>query len=95
MAEAKAKAAKAEATDSGVTFEYGKETYVIDSAAFTDVELIEAVEDEKYMKAIRGYLGAAQWARFKDSVRTSDGRVPMEEFEPFLKVLMEALGQGN
>lgn len=89
------KAAKAEAEGSDISFEWGDRTWVVPREAFDNVELFEAIEDEKYLTAVRGYLGRTQWDEFKDSVRDDAGRVPTEEFEGFLNTLMEALGQGN
>lgn len=92
-------AAKREAdpeTPEGASFEFEGVKYTIDPAAYTDVELLEAVEDEKYIAACRGYLGKVQWAKAKESLRDPDtGRVPGDRFEPFMQAIMEALGNPN
>ena len=87
-------AAKAEVDGAPIEVDFGDEHYTIDRDQADNLELMEFVEDEQYIKAIRGYLGRAQWDRWKDSVRTADGRVPAASFEEFLNVIMEAIG-GN
>lgn len=78
-----------------VSFEYDGETYTIDPANVDNLELFEAVEDEKYLTAARGFVGKDQWNKFKDTHRDAEGRVPMAPVEGFLQALMEAVGQGN
>lgn len=97
----KAKAAldatKAEATGDAqpVSFVFDGETYTIDADAADDLELMEYIEDEKYILALRGYLGAEQWRRFKDGHRNEKGRVTAERAGEFLQALTEAIGSGN
>lgn len=79
-----------------ITFEYDGETYTIDEDAVDNLELFEAIEDEKYLTAARGFVGRDQWQRFKDRYRDPvTGRVPMEPVQGFLQTMMEAIGQGN
>lgn len=94
---AAAKARKAEATDDpkDFTFEYDGETYTVAAENLDNLELFEAIEDQRYLRATRGFIGQAQWDAFKDKYRTPDGRVPMSGLEGFLSALMEAVGQGN
>lgn len=87
--------AEAKATPRVITFEHDGLTYTVTSEAAEDVELFEAIEDEKYMSAVRGFLGREQWAAFKDAHRTPAGRVPMPAMESLLNALMGAIGQGN
>lgn len=87
-------AARAEAEDKVIAVDFDGEHYTIDRVQADNLELMEFVEDENYIKALRGYLGREQWDRWKDSQRTEDGRVPMAPFEDFLNVIMEAIG-GN
>lgn len=91
------RARKAEATGKfeDVTFTHGGNEYTVRGESLNNLELFEAIEDEKYLTATRGFLGREQWDAFKDSVRTDDGRVPMEPLEDFLADLMKAVGQGN
>lgn len=88
----KASAAKGEATEQSIKVEYQGNTYEIDRANANNLELLELTEDEKYISAIKGYLGAAQWAKWKDSVRDEKGRVPADGFEDFLNAVMVAIG---
>src|SRR5699024_12722560 len=81
------KAAKAEAENKDITFEWNERDWIVPREAFDNVELFEAIEDEKYLTAVRGYLGRTQWSEFKDSVRDDAGRVPTEQFESFLNTL--------
>lgn len=88
-------AAKAEAKDKDVELDFEGVHYVIDRDNAKNLELMEFVEDEQYIKAIRGYLGADQWAKFKDANRDEKGRVAAEPFEPFLNAVMAAIGGGS
>lgn len=94
---ASADARKAEATQKRepVTFEHLGFEYTVSPENTDNLELFEAVEDEKYLTAVRGFLGNEQWALFKDNNRTEDGRVPLASLEGLLENLMEAIGQGN
>lgn len=88
--------AKDEARGRDVTFTYGGVEYVIDRGNADNLELMEFVEDEQYIRAIRGYLGPDQWAKWKASVRDEKGRVPTDGFEPFMQAVMDAIGgKGN
>lgn len=88
--------AKAEAKGGNVELDYDGEHYTVDRANADNIELMEFVEDEKYISAIRGYLGPDQWAKFKDAHRDEQGRVPSLHFQPFLQHVMDVLGgSGN
>lgn len=84
-------AAKAEALDQDISLSFHDRHYVIPRANADDVELFEAIEDEHYITAVRGFLGREQWGDFKDAHRV-DGRVPMSALEEFLNALLEAVG---
>lgn len=86
---------KVEADPKPVEFTFDGVDYTVDPEAANDLELLEALEDGKYITAIRSYLGADQWAQFKDSQRNDAGRVSADKTEAFLNALMEAVGQGN
>src|SRR5690242_11778531 len=86
--------AKAEAKSQFIELDHDGEHYVIDRDNADNLELMEFVEDGQYIKAIRGYLGLDQWAKFKDSHRDDKGRVTTDEFESFLNAVMAAIG-GN
>lgn len=99
---AKSKAAsaarKAEANPESaepITFEFNNRTYTIEHGVLDNLELFEAIEDEKYLTATRGFLGREQWEAFKNDHRDENGRVPMAPLESFLGELMGAVGRGN
>lgn len=64
--------AKTEATKKTVSFTYEGDKYTIPTTKEWDLEVIEAVEDEKIVAVVRGILGAEQWAAFKSKSRTVD-----------------------
>lgn len=87
---------KAEARVGPVEFDYDGEHYTIDRDNADNIELMEYVEGEKYLSAIRGYLGAEQWDHWKDTHRDNKGRVASVHFEPFMQAVMDAIGgSGN
>ena len=86
--------AKAEAKRESVDFTFGGIDYSISRENADNLDLYEYIEEEKYILAIRGYLGPEQWAKFKDSHRGPAGHVSMETFEKFLDAAMAAIG-GN
>jgi hypothetical protein len=87
--------AKAEALSQFIELDHDGEHYVIDRDNANNLELLEFIEDGNYIKAIRGYLGADQWGKFKDANRDDKGRVDAEAFEPFLNAVMAAIGGGS
>jgi hypothetical protein len=91
-AAAKTSPAKAEAEHRPIVIDYEGNRYTIDPDNANNLELLEFAEDGSYISAIRGYLGVDQWAKWKDSVRTGDGRVPADGFEDFLNAVMAAIG---
>lgn len=70
------------------TVEYDGSTYTISSSALDDVEVVEMLEDGKYISAVRRLVGADSWECFKAAYRTDDGRVPMSALEGFLQAVM-------
>lgn len=86
--------AKAEARAQFVEFDHDGEHYTIDRDNADNLELMEFVEDGQYIRAIRGYVGLDQWAKFKDANRDEQGRVTTATFEEFLTLAMAAIG-GN
>lgn len=86
------KTAKSEAKGKDTTVIYGEREYIIPSDALDNVEILEWIEDEKYIKAIRAILGKDQWNVFKEDVRDPKGHVPVSEFEPFITEIFTRLG---
>lgn len=89
------RAAKAEAKAQFIEFDHDGEHYVIDRENADNLELMEFTEDGQYIKAIRGYVGLDQWAKFKEAHRDDKGRVTTESFESFLNEVMDAIGGGS
>lgn len=82
--------AKAEATKKTVSFTYEGEKYTIPTTKEWDLDVIEAVEDEKIIAVVRGILGADQWATFKSKPRK------VEDLNTFFNAISKAAGlQGN
>jgi hypothetical protein len=80
-----------EAKDVPVAF--GDHEYVIPAAAFDDIEIVEQLEDENHILAVRQILGKDQWNRWKANERNPEtGRVPATRAKEFLEVLFESLG---
>ncbi|MGC5376496.1 hypothetical protein ACPXAO_23605, partial [Salmonella enterica] len=74
-----------------VTFEHAGVEYTLSPNVLDDVEILEAMEDERYITAVRSIVGRERWNDFKESVRTDDGRVPASELETFLEKVMAAV----
>jgi hypothetical protein len=88
----KAATAKDEAGEKQIVVEYDGDKYTITRENADNLDLYELVEEDKYILALRGYLGTDQWTKWKDSVRDDAGRVSMSKFEGFLNAVMEAVG---
>lgn len=86
------KTAMAEKRGKTISIEHGGVTYEVPADALDDVELVEYIEDEKYITAIRNLIGPDQWARFKDSARNEHGKVPVETFQLFIEKVFDQLG---
>jgi len=87
--------AKAEAKGQFIDVHYSGAIYRIDRENADNLELAEFMEEEKYILAIRGYLGLDQWKKWKDSCRDDAGRVKSDHFEPFLNAILAAVGGGS
>lgn len=74
------------------TIEHEGVEYAFRQDAFDDIEILEELEDERYISVMRKILGKKKWVEFKESVRTESGRVPTGEFETFLEKVMGAVG---
>lgn len=76
-----------------VPFTFGDHDYVIPPEAFDDIEVVEQLEDENYVLALRQILGKAQWNRYKANERNEQtGRVSADRSKEFLEVLFRELG---
>ncbi|MEV0267722.1 hypothetical protein AB0H43_03020 [Hamadaea sp. NPDC050747] len=65
-----ATAAKAEALNAEVTFEFDGETYTIEPADSWDLEALEEYEANRIAGCVRLVLGEAQWRKFRSKRRT-------------------------
>lgn len=80
-------AAKNEAENSVILeFEYDGEKYSYDKAMNKDLDVLEAFEDEKIIKAVRLLLGPKQWSTFKKKKRDD------EDFNDICEALFAATG---
>ena len=86
-------AAKAEAKNEDLRFDFEDVEYVIPRENADNIELYEFIEDGKNFTVAKMFLGAVQWAAFKERIRLPDGRVPSEPTERFLQALMGVLGE--
>ena len=75
--------------------EFEGRVYTIRADAMMDVEVLEAVEDEKWIWVMRLVLGIPQWKAFKNQIRTEEGRVPAARLEEFLGTVMAAADPRN
>ena len=87
--------AKAEAKSQDIALTFDGVKYLIERDNADNLELMEFVEDERYVSAIRGFIGLDQWKRWKDDHRDERGRVTKAEFERFLNAVMAAIGGGS
>ncbi len=78
-----------------VSFEFEGETYRFSKDSFDDLEFLELIQDDKQLIAFRKMLGVQQWEKFKNSVRTSDGRVPSDKSEEFFNLIQEQIEEAN
>lgn len=70
-------------------------TYVIRKDALDDLEILEFVEDQKFITVMRRVLGEEQWGRYKEAHRAEDGRVSTDGFEGFINGLFGKLNAGK
>lgn len=83
--------AKSEVKNEATEIVFKDETYVVAPDALDNIELIEAIEDEKFIKAIRMVIGDAQWAKYKESNRDENGRVLSDGFQEFVEAIFRDL----
>lgn len=76
------------------TFEHNGQAYTVPAEAFDDIEVLEFLEDEAFIKAARQLLGPEQWAQWKDANREG-GRVSSSKAEEMLTSLFAATEAGN
>jgi hypothetical protein len=72
-----ADAHRAEITDEGISFEYDGHRYELGNPQRWDLDVFEAVEDQRIVSACKLLLGPAQWARFRRKHRTMPELIAM------------------
>lgn len=83
-------AAKAEAQNTKVSFDYDDGSYTIAPTKEWSLDVLEAIEDEKIVAALRAILGADQWLLFKSKPRK------VEDLNALFEAISKASGlQGN
>ena len=73
------------------TFEYKGETFTVREDVLDDIDILEALEDERYLTALRTMLGTDAWKRAKDCIRDESGRAHASEMEGLIEVIMGAV----
>lgn len=73
-------------TPEELSFDYDGERYVYTAAVVRDLEVLEAFEDDKVIKAVRLILGPVQWGKFKLKKRTD------EDFQGICEAMFDAKG---
>lgn len=82
---------KSEVQQDTIEFTYEETTYTVEADAMNNLEVLEMVEDEKYLAVTRLLIGEDGYKAFKEASRNEKGRVPLESFEGFLQALFDAL----
>ena len=65
----KTTAARAEVTGQPIEFSFDGELYTIEPSIEWDLGVLEAVEEDRIVTAVRLMLGAEQWSRFRSKPR--------------------------
>jgi hypothetical protein len=82
--------AKAEATKVRPSFTFDGVKYSVDNTMEWDLEVLEAVEDDKIVSIVRALLGPDQWAKFKAKPRK------VTDLNELFQAIAKAVGlQGN
>lgn len=79
-------ALKSEALNDDIRFTYDGDDYVIERAALSDLDVLEAQEDGHMIVMIRAMLGRAQWMLFRLKHKQEQDLVDLS------KILFEAVG---
>lgn len=77
-------------TPKDLTFTHNGTKYTIPAEAINDLEVMENLEDEKYISVARQVLGRQQWARFKELHRGENGRIKATELDSMLEAIWGA-----
>lgn len=80
---------KNDATHTPFKVEFGGETYLVPPADDWDLEVIEAIDDQRLSHAMKALLGEEQYATFRKSNRK------VSSLGAFFEVAGKAVGAGN
>ena len=81
---------KAEATKTKPSFTFDGVKYSVDNTMDWDIEVLEAVEDDKIVTIVRALLGPEQWEKFKAKPRK------VADLNALFEAIAKAVGlQGN
>lgn len=75
-----------------VSVEFAGETYTWPVDRMDDLDLLQLFATGRVIDATRWLLGEDDWARFRASVASEDGRVPMSRTKEFVEAVAEPLG---
>lgn len=84
-----AKAQKAEALGQSVAVEFGGDTYIVPPSSEWDIDVLEAVDDQRFTVALRALLGPEQWATFRAKHKK------VSQLSDFFEAVGQAVGTGN
>lgn len=76
---------QAELANDPIRFRYADRDWTIDRKAIT-VDVLEAIDDEKWIRAFRELLGVEQWEAYKTAFPLAS------DLEPFATAVAQALG---
>lgn len=74
------------------SIEFEGEIYTWDRDDMDDLDLLQLFAAGDVANATRWLLGDEQWQRFRESIMTKKGRVPMSKAKKFLELVAEELG---
>lgn len=78
-----------EALGDGITFNYSGHEYTIPPSDTWDIEVSEALDDQKYTHVLRAVLGVDQYAEFRSR------HSKLTELNEFIGAVMQAAGSPN
>lgn len=80
-----------DAVKEDITVTFNEVEYTLPADVMDDVEILEYIEDSKFITAVRKIVGTKQWTAFKEASKNEAGRVPTAPFEEFIELVFESL----
>lgn len=80
---------KTEALAENVDVKFGGATYTVPSAEEWDIDVLEAIDNEKITHALKSLLGDEQYVAFRKAHSKA------KDLSAFLEVVIKAVGAGN